>query len=138
MDPSNFHDGDMLIVDQGFADRLRRIRQQQGLHQAQLAEKVGLHPNQIGRYERGTSQPSGEALKRLAGILGVSADYLIEGSTEDAAKADFQDRELLRMFKEVERFEEADKAVVKALIDAFIKKRQFVALATETEPRKTG
>jgi transcriptional regulator with XRE-family HTH domain len=125
-------------VDAGFAKRLRQLRQQRGFLQAELAKKVGLHQNQIGRYERGSSRPSGEALKRLADVLGVSTDYLIDGSTEDAAKADFEDRELLRMFKEVERFDERDKEVVKALIDAFIKKQRLVALATGTGDRKAG
>jgi transcriptional regulator with XRE-family HTH domain len=125
-------------VDAGFAKRLRQLRQQRGFLQAELAEKVGLHQNQIGRYERGSSRPSGEALKRLADVLGVSTDYLIDGSTEDAAKADFEDRELLRMFKEVERFGDQDKEVVKALIDAFIKKQRLLALAADSGGRKVG
>ena len=112
-----------------FAKRLRQLRQQRGLLQAQLAEKVGLHQNQIGRYERGTSHPSGEALKHLADALGVSTDYLIEGDVQDAAKADFKDRELLRMFQEIENFDAKDKETVKALLDAFIKKKRFVELA---------
>lgn len=125
----NLHGAGTVLVTEGFAKRLRDLRQQRGLHQGALAEKVGLHQNQIGRYERGTSHPSGEALKRLADVLGVSTDYLIEGDVEDAAKADFQDRELLRLFKEVESLADDDKAVVKKLLDAFLTKKKLQALA---------
>ncbi|MEL6339156.1 MAG: helix-turn-helix transcriptional regulator [Myxococcota bacterium] len=126
------------MVSVGFPQRLRELRQQTGFLQVELAKKVGMHQNQIGRYERGSSHPSGDAIKKLADVLGVSADYLLEGSTEDAARADFEDRELLRMFKEVERFDAQDKDVIKALIDAFIKKKQLVALAGNDTQRQVG
>jgi transcriptional regulator with XRE-family HTH domain len=68
--------------------------------------------------------PSGDTLKRLADALGVTSDYLLEGATQDAAKAKFEDRELLRQFQEVERL-----PLVKKLLDAFLTKKQLQALA---------
>jgi transcriptional regulator with XRE-family HTH domain len=68
-------------------------------------------------------------LKRMADALGVSSDYLIEGTTADAAKAKFEDRELLLQFQEVEKLEEEDKQVVKKLIDAFLTKKHIQELA---------
>jgi transcriptional regulator with XRE-family HTH domain len=82
----------------------------------------------IGRYERGVSRPSADTLQRLADTLGVSCDYLLEGSPEDAARADFKDRELLRQFQEVERLPDDDKAVIKKLLDAFLMKRQLESM----------
>lgn len=117
-------------MNDGFPQRLKQLRQQKNLLQADLAKMVGVHENHLGRYERGTSRPSGEALKKLADALGVSIDYLVEGTTEDAARADFKDRELLNMFREIEKFDDHNKEIVKALLDAFIKKQQLVALAT--------
>jgi transcriptional regulator with XRE-family HTH domain len=79
--------------------------------------------------QRGTSRPSGDTLKRLADALDVSIDYLLEGSTEEAAKAKFEDRELLRQFQEIEHLPEEDKIVVKKLLDAFLTKKHLQALA---------
>jgi transcriptional regulator with XRE-family HTH domain len=118
------------IVTDGFAQRLKQLRRSKNLSQTELAKLVGLHYNHLGRYERGSSQPSAEALGKLAEALGVSTDYLLEGSTEDAAKADFCDRELLRQFQQVEKLPEEDKAVVKKLLDAFLTKKQLQELAT--------
>jgi len=83
----------------------------------------------ISRYERGLSRPTAAALRRLADALGVSGDYLMEGATEEAAKARFEDRELLRQFQEVETLPDDDKAVVKKLLDAFLTKKQIQKLA---------
>ena len=114
---------------EGFPGRLRALRKQKDLSQSELGELVDLHYTHIGRYERGTSNPSADALRRLADALGVSTDYLMAGTTEEAAKASFEDRELLRQFQEVEGLPEDDKLVVKKLLDAFLTKKQIQRLA---------
>jgi transcriptional regulator with XRE-family HTH domain len=58
-------------------DRLREIRQEKGLSQEELAERVGLGRRQIHRYENGLSQPSGTIVSRIAMELKVSSDYLL-------------------------------------------------------------
>ncbi len=82
-----------------------------------------------GASSAGASKPSAEALHRLADALGVSGDYLMEGATEEAAKARFEDRELLRQFQAVESLPDDDKLVVKKLLDAFLTKKQIQRLA---------
>jgi len=94
-----------------------------------LGQLVDLHYTHVGRYERGASKPSAEALRRLADALGVSTDYLTEGTTEEAAKARFEDRELLRQSQEVESLPDDDRIVVKKLLDAFLTKKQIQRLA---------
>jgi transcriptional regulator with XRE-family HTH domain len=49
----------------------------------------------IGHYEQGISQPAPNTQKRMGDALGVSGDYLIEGTTTNVAQAKFEDRELL-------------------------------------------
>ena len=120
---------DMAEKLEGFAQRLRELRKQKNLSQTELGELAGLHYTHIGRFERGASRPSGDTLKRLSDALGVSSDYLLEGATDEAAKARFQDRELLRQFQEVEHLPDEDKDVVKKLLDAFLVKKQLQAMA---------
>jgi transcriptional regulator with XRE-family HTH domain len=120
---------DMADTPDGFAERLRMLRKQKNLSQTELGQLAGLHYTHIGRFERGTSRPGSDTLKRLADALGVSGDYLLEGAAEEAAKARFEDRELLRQFQEVERLPAEDKHVVKTLLDAFLTKKQLQTLA---------
>lgn len=53
----------------------------------------------------------------------------VDGAANEAAKARFEDRELLRQFQEVEQLPDEDKNVVKKLLDAFLTKKQLQALA---------
>src|SRR5262245_39039653 len=66
--------------------RLRRLRLERGLSQRELASP-GVSYAYISRIEAGTRQPSVKALRKLAGKLGISADYLETGSQLDAAAA---------------------------------------------------
>lgn len=88
-----------------------------------------LHYTHIGRFERGSSRPGGDTLKRLADVLGVTSDYLLEGAVNEVAKARLEDRELLKQFQEVEQLPDEDKLVVKKLLDAFLVKKQLQAMA---------
>jgi len=118
----------MTAVLEGFPQRLRELRKRKDLSQTELGLLAGLHYTHIGRFERGTSRPSGDTLKRLADALDVTSDYLLDGAIGVAAKARFEDRELLRQFQEVERLPDEDNHVVKKLLDAFLTKKQLQAL----------
>ncbi len=99
------------------SDRIRRLRVQKGISQKQFAEQVDLHPAQYNRYEKGENVPSTEILGKLADALGVTVDYLYEGETTAAVTADFEDRDLLALFKEVEKFPPEKKFIVKGLLE---------------------
>lgn len=114
---------------EGLPERLRQPRKQKDLSQTEFGQLVDLHYTHMGRYERGASKPSAFALRRLADALGVSTDYLMEGTTDEAAKARFEDREFLRQFQEVESLPDDDKLVVKKLLDAFLTRKQIQRLA---------
>ena len=113
----------------GFAERLKTLRQKKKLSQTELGKMVGLHFTHISRYERGLSQPGANKLQKVAEALGVTADYLIEGKINEVAKAKLEDKDLLQMFQEVERFPEEDKIMVKKFLDALITKRKLQGLA---------
>lgn len=103
-----------------FAERLRQLRVLKKLSQEDLGRVTGLHYNHIGRYERGDSRPSADKLKALADALGVTGDYLLNGSGEQFTKVRFEDQELSRMFQEIEQLPDDKKKTVKEFLDAFI------------------
>lgn len=105
------------------------MRVQKNLSQEELGELVGLHYTNIGRYERGLSSPSAEKLKALAEALGVTGDYLYNGTDENYTKVSFDDRELLRMFQEVEKYSEDEKRTIKDMLDAFITRKKVREMA---------
>lgn len=116
-------------VDAAFGERLRDLRVQKKLSQAELAEIIGVHHTHIGRYERGESRPLSKHLQSLANALGVSIDYLLNGKKEDAAVADLKDREFLKLFERAEKLPDEEKAVIKKVVSALIKSKEIEELA---------
>jgi transcriptional regulator with XRE-family HTH domain len=70
-----------------FHERLTAARNLRGLSQSQLATKSGLDPSSVSHFEAGGRKPSFENLKRLAGALDVTTDYLLGRSDTPEASA---------------------------------------------------
>ena len=69
-------------------DKLRCLREQQELSQADVCQYLGISPSSYSRYECGTNEPSLETLKKLATLFDCTVDYLLEidGSVADTDK----------------------------------------------------
>jgi transcriptional regulator with XRE-family HTH domain len=106
-------------------ERIQDLRKQKGFTQEALAKKAGTSLTQMARYETKGIQPPADVLVKLATIFGTTVDFLVSGATEDKAKAQLKDAELLQQFKEVEQLNDKDKGVVKTLIDAFLMRKQL-------------
>ena len=60
-----------------FSKRLKRLRQNEGLKQQELAEILGIKRNTYSDWENGKTEPSFENLINLADLLEVSLDCLL-------------------------------------------------------------
>ena len=109
--------------------RIKVLRKEHKLTQADLAEQVGLSYIQIGRYEQEKSRPSSDVVRRLADALGTTADFLMNGDSHTVAAGKLVDRDLLELFAAVELLDPTDQTMVKTFIDALITKRRVQQLA---------
>ena len=60
------------------ADKIRALRIERGLSQAELAKKLGLSRNGVNSWEQALSAPSLSYLVELAKFFHVSTDYLLD------------------------------------------------------------
>lgn len=60
-----------------FCKKLKELRQEMGLTQKQLAEKLQTSNSAVCDWERGRTQPDLETLLALAKFFKVSVDYLL-------------------------------------------------------------
>ena len=65
-----------------FAERLKALRKQVKLTQAQIAEKLDISQQAYASWERGVKKPTQENLVKIAQVLNVSVDYLVGNSEE--------------------------------------------------------
>lgn len=63
-------------------DKLRDLRNERNLSQAQLAKRIGVNSSTVALYETGDRLPSLPRLIALSRSLGVTTDYLLGVSRE--------------------------------------------------------
>ena len=97
--------------------RLIDLRHERDLTQQQMADAIGVHVNQVRRYEAGTTQPSIDVLKKMAIAFNITADWLLFSDGErDLPKG------LQLKFEAVSQMSEEDQRVIQSLIDGMILK----------------
>lgn len=60
-----------------FSNIFRKIREQSGLTQQQLADKLGISRSAVGMYEKGEREPNFETLELIADTFNVDMNYLL-------------------------------------------------------------
>ncbi|NRB25946.1 helix-turn-helix transcriptional regulator [Shewanella sp.] len=98
-------------------ERLISLRRDKQLIQQEMADTIGVHVNQIRRYEAGATQPSLEVLKKIAVTLHVSIDSLVFNASERDP-----DDELKLQFEAIQGFTEQEKLVTKTVLEGLILK----------------
>lgn len=97
-----------------FKNRLTELRKQKKISQEELAKKIGVHQNVIGRYERGEAKPSIELAAKLAKVLEVSLDYLV-GNTDLEL-----DKTIIDKLITIQKLPDEDKNCIMYSIDGLI------------------
>lgn len=60
-----------------FSKRLKDLRLDRGFTQKQLATLIGYDQSMIVRWENGSSEPTANAIIKLASVFNVTSDYLL-------------------------------------------------------------
>jgi transcriptional regulator with XRE-family HTH domain len=105
---------------ENFGERLRKVREDKGLSQAQLAEKSGLQPSAISHFELNRRSPSFDNLKRLADALSVTIDYLLGRQPQPTTAGPVADQ----LFRNFQEMSPADQAVLARMADALAKQNE--------------
>ena len=64
------------------AKNIQKLRQEKGMTQLELAEKLNYSDKTVSKWERGESLPDIVVLKNIADIFEVTLDYLVEAEHE--------------------------------------------------------
>ena len=59
------------------AEKVKKLREQKGLSQAELARLLGITRSSVNAWEMGISVPSTQYIVDLAGVFDISTDYLL-------------------------------------------------------------
>jgi len=93
------------------------IGKERKLSFSKLAEMIDIHSTQLGRYEKGESQPMLDVLRKLAIALNVPGDLLLFDEDEQKPPEDS-----LIQFGAISKLDPQEKKVIKEVLDGLILK----------------
>ena len=119
-----------------FGKNLSQLRQARKLTQLQLAGLVDVQPRLISRWETGETKPQFDHVVRLAEVLEVSLDVLMNGE-ETAVLTDFDvgNKRLKELCRKVDQLPSEDQDVVCHVMDSLVRKEQVKAVLAGALPR---
>ena len=101
-----------------FGARLKTLRNDRSMTQKEVAAKVGVEHTHYNKYEAGMYVPPMDKVVILAGLFGVTLDYLILGTKPDGQPV--RNTNLLERFRELENAPRETQETIVQVIDAVI------------------
>lgn len=78
---------------ESLGEKLKRIREEKGFPQKQIASHLGLHRSNYSKIENDIQKLSAEQVKLFCEFCDISADYLLEIETDNKVTISKQDRD---------------------------------------------
>lgn len=109
------------------AENLKKIREQKGLQQKQVALDIGIGTTNYNRIENGQREASVEVLDKLAKFYGITIDEIVnfEDKKLPPKEVVVQDKAILQQVELIQELEPDEKSMVFKMIDTFINQKKF-------------
>ena len=98
-------------------EKIKKFRNEKGLSQQTLADKLGVHRKTIVFYEQNKTQPPADIIQKMAVIFEISHDYLLSVESGDSSGINVKDKSLIPTFQEIDNLSEKGKDVVKTVVE---------------------
>ncbi len=107
------------------AENIKRLREDKGFLQKQVAAEIGLKPAHYNKLEKGIVEPSVEILDKLANMYGLTIDQIVHPESNIPKEITIEDKGLLEQVKLIQELEEKDRNTVFNIIDTMLTKAKF-------------
>ena len=101
------------------SENIKEFRIENGLSQAELAQKVGVSQGAIYFWEKGINEPTAGCIIKLAKVFGVTADELLSFSSDGKDNFSERERKINRYFSALS---EKQQDVIISIAEEFLKK----------------
>ncbi len=109
------------------AENLRKIREQRGFQQKQVALEIGIGTTNYNRIENGQREASIEVLDKLANYYGITIDEIVHFDDKKTPPKEItiQDKAIVEQVNLISQLDEKEKNVIYTIVESFISKKRF-------------
>jgi len=107
------------------SDNIKKLREEKGLLQKQVAAEIGLKPAHYNKIEKGIVEPSISILDKLSKLYGVTIDQIIHLENGVPKEVMIEDKNLIEKVRLIDKLDKKDKKTVFSIIDTMLTKQKF-------------
>lgn len=107
------------------AGNIRRLREEKGMLQKEVAAETGLGISHYSKIENGQREASVELLDKLAAFYGITIDQIVHMGKEIPGEVTVEDKTLAEQVRLIAELEPEEKDIIFKMIDTFLTKKKF-------------
>ena len=107
------------------AQNIKKLREERGLLQKEVANAVDVHPSNYSKMEKGERDISIEVADKLAKFFGLTLDELVHLEDASPKEIRIEDKTVNEKVQLIAQLEEEDKLAVYRIIDSMLTRTKF-------------
>ncbi len=107
------------------AKNIKKLREERGLMQKEVANAVGVHPSNYSKMEKGEREFGIEVIDKLAKFFGLTIDELVHPNNKLPKEVKVEDKTAIEKVQLISQLDEEDKNAVYRIIDGMLTKNKF-------------
>lgn len=107
------------------ADNIKKLREDKGLMQKEVAAEIGLKPAHYNKIEKGLVEPSIDTLDKLAAYYGITIDQIVHLKKSVPKAVVMEDKTNAEQLRLIAQLNDKDKNIVMSIIDTMLTKQKF-------------
>lgn len=107
------------------ASNIKRLREQKGVFQKEVAAEVGLGISHYSKIENGQREASVELLDKLAKFYGITIDQIVHMGTAVPKEITLEDKTATEQMRLIAELDEKDKTIIFGMIETMLTKKKF-------------
>jgi len=104
---------------------IKKIREDKGLTQLQIAELIHMHRSNYSKIESGQREISVDALNKIAKYFGMSIDQIVNFDGAVPNEVTIEDKSMMEQVKLIQELDSEEKNMIFKMVDTFLTKKKF-------------
>jgi len=104
---------------------IKRLREQRGVKQNEIADLIGMHRSNYSKIENGQREISVAALDTIARHFSITLDELVHMDNDVPRDVTLEDKTTTEQIRLIQELEPEEKSMVFKMIETFVTKKKF-------------
>ena len=113
------------VLKMSIGKNIKKLREQKGLLQKEVAAKLGVGYTNYNKIETGIREPSVKELQKLAKLYRLTVDQVINLDSDVPKEVNIKNEPAVEQLHLLEQLDEEDKTTVFKIIDTMLTKKKF-------------